>query len=160
MGDVLEAPSGLLPCLIVSSSQKHAHWLRSAAGEAGWSAVVRDDVAGAIEATVRWRFRLAIVDLSRTRRGEGQGIRDLAERLSRDRELLLIVCGTGGDPTEEIWAHQLGTWLYVAGLDSGDGISAWCAGAREVVEKLFPPAGQPAKRAVRASDVTSLTVDI
>ena len=32
--------------------------------------------------------------------------------------LLLVICGHEGEVEEEIWARQLGVWLYVPGLSN------------------------------------------
>jgi hypothetical protein len=70
-------------------------------------------------------------------------MRWLAERLAADGTLLLVLCGNDGEALEEIWAHQLGTWLYLPGVDEASDLSMVCSEARTVVEKLFL---QPVRR--------------
>ena len=56
-----------------------------------------------------------------------------------DPQRLLIVCGTEGNPLEEIWAWQLGVWLYLAGVDLNCDVESLCSEARQVTNKLATP---------------------
>ena len=133
----LLAPAELWPCLIVSPSEERSEHFRQAVAEGGWDPLVRCGAEAAREALSRWRFRLAFVDLQ----GDGDrvppGFRELAELLANDRELLLVICGTDGHPLEEIWAHQLGTWLYLPGASDEGGLVMLCSEARTVAERLY-----------------------
>jgi hypothetical protein len=55
--------------------------------------------------------------------------------------MLLVICGRDGDAMQEIWAHQLGAWLYLPGVDISGDLAMLCSQARMVVEKLnlHPP---------------------
>ena len=45
-----------------------------------------------------------------------RGLRDLCQTLASQSNVLLAVCGNTNDPQEEIWARQLGVWLYLPGV--------------------------------------------
>ena len=42
----------------------------------------------------------------------------LEETLAAMPGMLLAICGHEADPQEEIWARQLGVWLYLPGLST------------------------------------------
>ena len=58
----------------------------------------------------------------------------LCEAIAGLRHVLLVACGNAGDAAEEIWARQLGVWLYlpdVAWEETGD-LAFLCEQARLV----------------------------
>lgn len=117
-------------CLIVSSADGLRQSLFQAAGDAGWDPVVCGDLAGATMAVQRVRFQLAWVDL----KSWDRDARKLCESIARLRHVLLVICGNADNAAEEIWARQLGAWLYlpdVAWEDVGD-LAFLCEQARIV----------------------------
>ena len=47
-----------------------------------------------------------------------------------------MVCGSEGDVLAEMWARQLGVWLYLAGVDPTCDLTSLCSEAQQVAEKL------------------------
>ena len=130
-------PVALPQCLIVSPSQSRRAMLASGANDAGWDAVVCDDRHGALSEFHRTRFELAMIDVEAYGEGIPDGYRDLCEQLSQEsQDLLLAVCGHEGDPMEEIWARQLGVWLYLPGVTDGDDMMSLCSEARRIADEL------------------------
>jgi len=100
--------------------------------------VVFQDAEAARGAASRIRFRLAVVDLYRTHGTPPVGLRGLCELLAADGTALLVICGNDEDAVEEIWAHQLGAWLYLPGVEADSDLAMLCGQARTVVEKFEP----------------------
>jgi DNA-binding NtrC family response regulator len=135
--------AALLHCLIVSESAERRAFLAQAAEEAGWKVAAYADASSASVAANRFRHELSIVDLDGLEPGAASGFRTLTEQQSTGSQTLLVVCGTAGNPLEEIWARQLGVWLYLAGVDPSCDVTSLCGEAKQVVEKLAPH-GKPA----------------
>jgi len=109
----------LATCLVVSSCPLRRAELRSAAQDAGWETMVCDDADSARLAVRRYRFQMAWVDTdSFDDAADGE---EICQGLAWMDHVLLAVCGREGDVQEEIWARQLGVWLYLPGLPIGQG---------------------------------------
>ena len=130
--------AGLFQCLVVSESDRRCAMFERAAAESGWDAVVYQDPERALAQTRRIRFQLVIVDLDGSYDSAPPGFRELAEHLARTGGPLLMVCGSEEDPLEEIWARQLGAWLYLPGVDESCDIAMLCSEAQQAVTKLRP----------------------
>ncbi len=128
-----------LQCLIVSECLTRREMLMRAANEAGWDAIVCADPQNAIVESRRMVVQLALIDT----RGHGgpipEGFRHLCEHLSGRSRLLLAVCGREGDVQEEIWARQLGAWLYLPGIEDGDDIASLCIEASAIAKRSATP---------------------
>ena len=123
-----DAKTGVCQCLIVSAATARREMLSRAAANGGWNPIVCPDRENASVAFRRTRCQMALIDLDH----EGstpEGFRDLCQRLSSaSPRLLLVVCGHQDQPQEEIWARQLGVWVYLPGISLAkeDEISAIC----------------------------------
>ena len=118
-------------CLVASANVDKRAFLSDAATHAGWETVVCADAQNATAAARRVRFQMAWIDLDY----HGQtpsGFRDLCQTLAATPEMLLAVCGHVNDAEEEVWARQLGVWLYLPGisLEHADEISELCEHAQ------------------------------
>jgi hypothetical protein len=136
----------LLHCLVVSEDSERSEFFEGAAECAGWQVTALADASSAANAANRFRHALVIVDLDGVEPGNSSSLRTLVEQFSADAQRLLIVCGTEGNPLEEIWARQLGAWLYLAGVDFTCDVESLCSEARQVADKLAPKAKQPYAR--------------
>lgn len=123
-------------CLIAAGIDERRAAMGRVAREAGWQPVLCDDHESAQGAIDRWRLQMAWIDLEsfdepwRTDEGRDERIDDfssyqscavastgqrIGDMVASLRGVLLIVCGHEHDPQEEIWARQLGAWLYLPG---------------------------------------------
>lgn len=123
-------------CLVASAVQARRELLSDAATHAGWDTVVCADAQNATAAARRTKFQMAWIDLDH----HGQtssGFRELCHTLAATPSMLLAVCGHESDPQEEIWARQLGVWLYLPGvsIDHVDEISLLCEQAQQIANK-------------------------
>jgi hypothetical protein len=48
---------------------------------------------------------------------------------------LLVVCGSEDSVDEEMWARQLGAWVYLPGVSGADALMSLFAEARRVGER-------------------------
>ncbi len=130
----LETQLDMFQCLVVSTRQKRRMMLEEAAVEGGWDAAVCGDAEVAWDAVKRRRFGLAFVDLDGV--DSPEQLRQLAEEISKMNNTLLVICGNEGEALEEIWARQLGAWLYLPGVSAGSDLITLCEQAQPIVEKL------------------------
>lgn len=120
-------------CLIASAIQTRREMLSEAATQAGWETVVCADAQNATAAARRVKFQMAWIDLDNHGRTPS-GFRNLCQTLAAMPGMLLAICGHESDPQEEIWARQLGVWLYLPGISTEhvDEISLLCEQAQQV----------------------------
>ena len=136
------APPSLFRCLIVSASEKRLAMLRQAAEEQGWDPILCESAPEASREAIRNRVLMAVVDLDTAGHGPPDGFEELAERLAGESGRLLLVCGNEDDALEEIWARQLGAWMYLPGVDDRSDVAMVVGEAKNVAEKLLGPADQ------------------
>jgi hypothetical protein len=132
-----EAPPALYRCLVVSTCAERRRMLREAAEAQGWDPIVTSGVEQASREIARNRLQLVIVDLEGAGRGAAPGFFGLAQRLAGESGRLVVVCGNEGDVMEEIWARQLGAWMYLPGVDDQSDVAMVCGEARNVAERLL-----------------------
>ena len=121
-------------CLLASGDEPRREMLLKSVNAAGWETVVCTDPAGAWSALRREMFQMAVVDLQ----GEQPVVdfRELCEQLASQRNLLLMVCGNEANATEEIWARQLGAWLYLPGVSAGSDLETLCIEGRNIAQRI------------------------
>jgi len=129
------ATRGLLECLIVSPRAERREVLSRAATASGWASVVCSDADTARHLAQRIVVKLAFIDLEQGSFDDLAGLQDLASDLSRLGCPLLVVCGADGDRQQDIWARQLGAWLYLPGMADVEAMTQLCEEARNVVER-------------------------
>ena len=129
-------PPALMHALVVSACDKRRQFLEQSARSAGWHVSIFASAEAAQAASAKFRHQLAIVDIDQLSVAEVGAFRAFTEGLNADSGPLLMVCGTEGDALEEIWARQLGTWLYLPGVDSSCDVASLCAEAKSAVQKL------------------------
>jgi len=129
-------------CLVVAEDDARRAFLTASAERVGWQVTAFADSHSASAAAHRFRHSLAIVDLDGLQPDQSSSYRTLTEQLSQTEPPLLMICGSDGNPLEELWARQLGVWLYLAGVDPTCDLTSLCGEAKQIVEKLS--ARQPA----------------
>jgi DNA-binding response OmpR family regulator len=133
-----------LECLIVSTSTQRRELLSRAATDNGWKTVVSGDADSARRCTNRIVLKLAIVDLERPSPAESSRLRELTAELAHAGGPLLVVCGAEGDVKQEIWARQLGAWLYLPGVAVAEAMALLSEQARYLIEKTNSESAVPA----------------
>jgi len=136
------AAVGQFRCLVVAESMPRRTMLAAAAEEVGWDSVVCDSADSGWHACERERYEMAIIDLDSLGEAETEEMRDLTAQIATHPNLLLLICGNEGSALEEIWARQLGAWLYLPGVSERRGVESLCRQALPVAERLsgaMPP---------------------
>ena len=135
-----------LQCLVVAAEPARGALWTSAAHDAGWKTMVSHDAVTARRHAERTLFRLAIVDLQGAEldgQTNGDAFRPLVERLAASSDLLLAVCGREGDADLEIWARQLGAWLFLPGLPDVTNLVEICAEALQLARRISGVPSRP-----------------
>ncbi len=60
---------------------------------------------------------------------------EIAEEFAGRTGTLLVVCGSEDSVEEELWARQLGAWVYLPGVSGGDALMSLFAEARRAAER-------------------------
>ncbi len=123
-------------CLVLSADPQRGKMLEQAATDGGWRASVCTDAATAMNHVNRSFVHLAIVDLATQ---DTEGFRAVLEKLTATAGVLSIVCGNDSDPTEELWARQLGAWLYLPGVEESSNLALLCGEARHIAQRVSKP---------------------
>ncbi len=129
-------PVATWQCLVVSDSPDRRALLAEFAQAAGWQVDVFCQAEAAAVAAQRHRYALSIVDLDGLSPDQSGSFRSLTEQISAGPQPLVMVCGSEGDVLEEIWARQLGVWLYLAGVDPTCDLTSLCREAQQVAQQL------------------------
>ncbi|MEX0936252.1 MAG: hypothetical protein WDZ59_00215 [Pirellulales bacterium] len=127
----------LYQCLVVSWGDGRRGSIVRAARDASWAPIVCRDAISAAEHCARSRVYLALVDLLDIDQAAREHTYRLCERLVETQQPLLVICGHENQPHEEIWARQLGAWLYLPGLVETKEMTALAEEARLVVDKQY-----------------------
>jgi hypothetical protein len=117
-------------------SPRRAQFLVRAAHEERWATIVCTAAKDAIRQVVIHRVDLALVDLQSAAAAQEQLLRPVVQQLAARDGPLLAVCGKPDDDNGEIWARQLGVWMYLPGVDNQSDIAVLCGEARHILEKV------------------------
>ena len=134
-------------CLVVAGDPAHRKQFATAAAEVGWPTQQAATAAEGHAMASRVAADLAIVDLDTSDQREGPALTTLVQELSNQSVPLVMVCGNPHRPDEEIWARQLGVWVYVPGLgqavqqDEMD-LAALCRQAAQIVNRRRSESGR------------------
>ncbi|HKD36850.1 MAG TPA: hypothetical protein VKB78_08610 [Pirellulales bacterium] len=131
------AAKSTLECLILSSNGNRREFLSRAAAGSGWSTLVCADSEAARRLANRIAVKLAIIELEGTPAVDIAGRHQFSAELAKAGGPLLLLCGAERDRRQEVWARQLGVWLYLPGLLESDveGLGSLCGEARFIVER-------------------------
>ena len=127
--------TGVMQCLVASCDKRRREMLYEAATSQGWRAIACNDGAIATQQSVLQRVQLALIDLQSALSTQQVGMKRLVESLAKRSTTLLVLCGSTEDPKEEIWARELGVWMYLPGVDESSDIGSLCAEARQVAAR-------------------------
>lgn len=126
---------GLLKCLVVSGDEGLRHRLDTMADLAGWSACEAPADSAELRAVVEGDYQLVIADVARPLGERVNDTVEIAEEFASRPGTLVVVCGSGESIDEELWARQLGAWVYLPGVSGGDALMSLFGEAQRVVER-------------------------
>jgi hypothetical protein len=127
--------SGLLRCLVVSGDRGLRQRLGAVAELSGWAEFDLPEVAADLESAIEAEYPLVIVDVSQPLGDRVNDSVELVEEFAGRAHTLLVVCGSEGRVDEELWARQLGVWVYLPGVSNGDALVSLFTDARRLVER-------------------------
>jgi len=126
---------GEIKCLVVSGDGGFRGRLEAVADLSGCATCEAPADVADLVAAVDGDFQLVIVDVAHP---IGERVNDsveVAEEFASRPGTLLVVCGSEDSVEEELWARQLGAWVYLPGVSSGDALVSLFAEARRVGER-------------------------
>jgi DNA-binding NtrC family response regulator len=137
-----EATSGMLPrstrrtamldCLVVSGDSARRRRFEAAVELAGWLECASPETSGEIRQAIDRDFQLVIVDIASPLGDRVSDSIEIAEEMAARPGTLLVICGSEDNVDEELWARQLGAWLYLPGVCDGDSLTSLCVEARRL----------------------------
>jgi hypothetical protein len=130
------APAAGSVCLVVSDDPLKQLMFGQAAKRAGWKSVVCADRGTALEHVEAGTVGLALVDTANSDSDAVANNCIFAERLSAHKNILSVICGRSNDAHEELWARELGAWMYLPGVAPESDLDPILQGAREVAQRL------------------------
>ena len=126
---------GDLKCLVVSGDSGFRSRLEAVSElSGGASCEAPVDFVGMSDA-IDADYQLVIVDIARPLGDRVNDAVEIAEEFASRAGTLLVVCGSEDSVEEELWARQLGAWVYLPGVSSGDALVSLFAEARRVADR-------------------------
>lgn len=124
--------AALLDCLVVSGDASRRGRFEAAVELAGWLDCASPETTGELRQAIDRDFQLAIVDIAAPLGDRVNDTIEIAEELAARPGTLLVICGSEDNVDEELWARQLGAWLYLPGVCDGDSLTSLCVEARHL----------------------------
>ena len=132
---------GLLDCLVVSGDSSRRGRFEAAAELAGWLECASPETSGELRQAIDRDFQLVIVDVASPLGDRVTDTLEIAEEMAARPGTLLVICGSEDNVDEELWARQLGAWLYLPGVCDGDSLTSLCVEARRLRDSAAALAG-------------------
>ena len=126
---------GLLKCLVLSGNPALRNRLDSAMELSGWSACDAPESAADLQAVIDGDYQLVIADIAHPLGDRVSDTVEISEELASRPGTLLVVCGSEGSVDEELWARQMGAWVYLPGVSGGDALVSLLTDARRFAER-------------------------
>ena len=124
-----------LKSLVVSGDAGLRGRLHTMSELGGFSACEMPTDAMDLRSAVDGDFQLVVVDIARPMGDRINDSIEIAEEFAGRPGTLLVVCGSEDSVDEELWARQLGAWVYLPGVSSGDALMSLFAEARRVSDR-------------------------
>ena len=128
----------MLGCLVVSGDTSRRQQFVAAANLAGWSGWTVPEDTSSLHDAADQEFSLAIIDIASPVGERVSDTLELAEELAARPNTLVVICGSEDNVDEELWARQLGVWLYLPGVADGDSLASLCIEARRLQGGVGP----------------------
>ena len=128
----LETARNTLSCMVLGTSEHRRLAIADTAEQAGWVTSDSDGAKTSRAALLREPRQLIVIDLTSESGSAPETLKRLAERVARDKSTLLMLCGNEGNVMEEIWARQLGVWIYLPGVLCGSDLTSLLREANHV----------------------------
>lgn len=130
-----ERMPSLLKCLVLSGDRGLRSRLEAVTELGGWESCDAPVDADELSAAVEDGYRLVIADIANPIGGRVTDTVEAAEEFAARPGTLLVVCGSEDSVDEELWARQLGAWVYLPGVAGGDALVSLFTEARRLIER-------------------------
>jgi DNA-binding NtrC family response regulator len=124
--------TGLLDCLVVTGEASRRRRIGVAAELAGWLECAAPETTGELRQAIDRDFQLVIIDVASPLGERVNDTLEIAEEMVARPGTLVVICGSEDSVDEELWARQLGAWLYLPGMCDGDSLTSLCVEARRL----------------------------
>ena len=126
---------GLLKCLVLSGNRGLRNRLDAVTELSGWSACDAPEDASDLQAAIDGDYQLVIADIAHPLGDRVNDTVEIVEELASRPGTLVVVCGSEDSVDEELWARQMGAWVFLPGVSGGDALVSLCTDARRLVER-------------------------
>lgn len=126
---------GLLKCLVLSGDRGLRSRLDAVTELGGWSACDAPEDAADLQAAIDGDYQLVIADVANPLGDRVNDTVEVAEEFAARPGTLVVVCGSEDSVDEELWARQIGAWVYLPGVSGGDALMSLVTDARRLVER-------------------------
>jgi DNA-binding response OmpR family regulator len=133
-GRRVRAP-GQMRCLVVSGDEGLRTRLGAVTELSGWTGCEAPDGSADLASAIEGDYQLVLVDIANPLGERVSDSIEIAEEFAGRHDTLLVICGSDDNVDEELWARQLGAWVYLPGMASGDALVSLFAEARRVAER-------------------------
>jgi hypothetical protein len=123
-------------CLVISPDALRRMMFGQSAERSGWQQIVCADAASALEHLESGHIGMVLIDTASTGDASLEARRWLVERLAERKDVLTVVCGRTSDSQEEIWARQLGVWMYLPGVAPESDLDPMLVAGRETSVRM------------------------
>lgn len=132
----IRSPRGpVLKSLVVTGDAGLRGRLGTMAELGGFSTCDMPADASDFRSVIDGDYQLVIVDIVHPLGDRVSDTLEIAEEFAGRPGTLLVVCGSDDSVDEELWARQLGAWVYLPGVSGGDSLMSLFAEARRVAER-------------------------
>ncbi len=138
-----KAPSGrvgclpTLTCLVVSGDEGFRKRLHTMSELGGYESCDLPTNVADLRHAIDGDYQLVVVDIARPVGDRINDTIEMAEEFAARPGTLLVVCGSEDSVDEELWARQLGAWVYLPGVSSSDALMSLFAEARRISDRRF-----------------------
>jgi len=130
--------------MVVAANAARRELLGDAARDAGWTVLDCKDVTAARIQLLKHPQGMVVFDLEGDEGTSPEMLKGLAKRVSKQKNTLVVMCGNAGNPMEEIWARQLGVWLYLPGVVDDTDLSSLFEEAGRITARRSATTGREA----------------
>jgi ActR/RegA family two-component response regulator len=123
-------------CLVISPDALRRLMFGQSAERCGWQQVVCEDAASALEHLESDNVGMVLIDIASMGDASLEARRWLVEQLAERKDVLTVVCGRTSDSQEEIWARQLGVWMYLPGVAPESDLDPMLVAGREISVRM------------------------